>query len=131
MLISMLIAYLLFGGSGATPFLDLVKKFESETRTVVLEPERRRAIDSVLDEIKTAIKKEDHARGQSVKALVKVGENHAATAADLLSILNAQERTNVAFQDRMIALHGDLKARLAPTEWAAIVAKTAPKPAAP
>ena len=127
MLISLLIAYLFFGSSGSTPFLDLAKKFETEAKTVVLEPQRRAAIVTVLEQLKTTIKKQDEERSQSAKALVKVGENHAATAPDLVLILDAQERTNVAFQERMIALHSDLKARLTPGEWAAIMAKTEPK----
>jgi hypothetical protein len=131
MLISLLVAYLLFGGSGSTPFLDLIKKFETETKSVVAEPDRRAAIDTVLDNFKTAIKQQAEARGQSVKALAKVGENHAATEADLLSIVDAQAKTNVAFQDRMIALRGDLKAKLTAGEWAAIIAKSEPKPAKP
>jgi hypothetical protein len=94
----------------------------------VLEPARRAAIDTVLEQFKTSLKRHDEDRGKALKTLVKVGENHAATAADLLSILDAQERANVAFQDRMIALHSDLKVRLAPGEWAAIVARTELKP---
>jgi cystathionine beta-lyase/cystathionine gamma-synthase len=131
MLIALLIAYLLGGGSGSAPFLDLVKKFETATTHVVAEPERRKAVDSVLDEFRTAIKKQEEDQGQSVKALAKLGENHTAAEADYVSILDAHARTRESFQDRMIALRGELKARLTPAEWAAIVATTARKPSGP
>jgi cephalosporin-C deacetylase-like acetyl esterase len=131
MLISLLVAYLIFGGSGTTPFLDLVKQFEAAAVSVVADPQRLVAVNAVLGDFQTAIQDQAAGQSQSVKALAKVGEDHSATAADLLAIFDAQERANLAFQDRLIALHGDLKSRVTPAEWAAIFAKAGPNPSRP
>jgi ferredoxin-NADP reductase len=121
--------FLIFSGGGSGPFLSLANHFQSATKGVVVETARRDAAHAVLKEMEAAIKKYEKDSEQTVKTLTKLGGEYHATAEQYRAMLDAQEKSNVAFQEAMVARLRELKRQISAAEWAEIVAKMKPKPA--
>jgi hypothetical protein len=117
MLIAALVAFLFFGGSGATLMTDNIDRLHDSIKSELSKGNTRDAALDVAGKMKDINKDYGKADGKAEKALIKLIEDYDTSAADLQKHMAEVNESRSEYQQKMLAKRFDLKKTLTSDEW--------------
>lgn len=123
MLIALLAAYLLGGGSGVAGAIltpQAVQQISKQVKTVVAEEARAEAATETLAELKGAVKAFDKDFKRSGKELTRLYKDHDGEAERMTEVLDELNSSWAGAQKRAVELRFRLRESLTEEEWAAV-----------
>lgn len=115
-----LLALYLFGSAGASPLAGAFEHAKTAIKTDIHDKERQKELLAIVDAAERATKDEASARLKAAKKIEDISEHHRATRANIDAELSLYGGGIEEYQDRMIKLRFDLKARMTREEWAKV-----------
>jgi hypothetical protein len=117
MLWALLALYFFGGSSGATAFTATFNQAKTFIKTDIEDNARRTELLSLVEEEEKATKEQVKSLGKAVNELSDISEKHNAKIGDFQPVLEKVRSATVAYQDRMIRYHFELKAKMSREEW--------------
>ena len=131
-LIILFLGSVLFGGTAAgLGWLyggNNFKQLSKQLKNVVQEPERRKSLGAILEDLQSSAQGFSDSHERQVRALLEVLERHDATRAEVEGSLSRMDSLNQFSRRAMLDLRYKLRDGVSAQEWAGLFPPPLPAP---